>query len=45
MEPGFTVVGYELYFYIAYLESEEGEAVRILEFGNAAMSSVSGVFK
>jgi hypothetical protein len=45
VEPGFTVVGHELYFYIAYLESEEGEAVRILEFGNAATSSVSGVFK
>lgn len=45
VEPGFTVVGHELYFYIAYLESKEGEAVRILEFGNAATSSVSGVFK
>jgi hypothetical protein len=45
VEPGFTVVGHELYFYIAYLESEKGEAARILEFGNAATSSVSGVFK
>jgi len=45
VEPGFTVVGHELYFYVAYLESEHGEAVRILEFGNAAMRSVSGVFK
>jgi len=45
VEPGFTVVGHELYFYIAYLESEHGEAVRILQFGNAATSSVSGVFK
>lgn len=45
MEPGFTVVGHELYFYIAYIDSRQGEAVRILEFGNAATSSISGVFK
>ncbi|CAG5152963.1 uncharacterized protein ALTATR162_LOCUS2981 [Alternaria atra] len=45
VEPGFTVVGHELYFYIAYMDSGQGEAVRILEFGNAATSSMSGVFK
>lgn len=44
VEPGFTVVGHELYFYIAYMDSGHG-AVRILEFGNAATSSISGVFK
>ena len=45
VEPGFTVVGHELYFYVAYMDTGEGEAVRILEFGNAATSSVSGTFK
>jgi hypothetical protein len=45
VEPGFTVVGHELYFYIAYMDSGQGEAVRIIEFGNAATSSISGVFK
>ena len=44
VEPGFTVVGHELYFYIAYMDSGHG-AVRILEFGKAATSSISGVFK
>lgn len=40
-------MGHELYFYIAYMDSGQGEAVRILEFGNgnAATSSMSGVFK
>jgi hypothetical protein len=45
VELGFTVVGHELYFYIAYMDSGQGEAVRILEFGNAATSSMLGVFK
>jgi hypothetical protein len=45
VEPGFTIVGHEMYSYIAYLECEKGEAVHVLEFGNAATSSVSGVFK
>lgn len=45
VEPGFTVVGHELYFYIAYIDSGQDGAVRILEFGNAASSSISGVFK
>jgi len=45
IEPGFTIIRYELYFYIAYLESKEGEAVHILKFGNAATSSILGVFK
>jgi len=45
VEPGFTVVGHELYFYIAYMDPAQGGAVRILEFGNAATSSISGVFK
>lgn len=45
IEPGFTVVGHELYFYIAYMDSRQGEAVRILEFGNAATSSISGAFR
>ena len=45
VEPGFTVVGHELYCYIAYLESEKSEAVQVLEFNNAATSSVSCVFR
>lgn len=45
VEPGFTVVGHELYFYIAYMDSGQDEAVRLLEFGNAATSSISGVFR
>jgi hypothetical protein len=31
VEPGFTVVGHELYFYIAYLESEKGEAEPVIQ--------------
>lgn len=45
VEPGFTVVGHKMYFYIAYMDSGQGEAVRILELGNAASSSMSGAFK
>lgn len=45
IEPGFTIVGHEMYFYITYMDSRQGEAVRILEFGNAATSSMSGAFK
>lgn len=45
VEPGFTVVGHKLYFYIAYMDSGQDEAVRLLEFGNAATSSISGVFQ
>jgi hypothetical protein len=45
VEPAFTVVGHDLYQYIAYLDSEKGGAVRVLEFGQLATSSVSGIFK
>ncbi|KAF2460784.1 hypothetical protein BDY21DRAFT_360842 [Lineolata rhizophorae] len=45
VELGFTVVGHELYCYIVYLESDKGDTLYILEFGNAATSSVSGIFK
>jgi hypothetical protein len=45
VEPGFIVVGHELYYYIAYMDSGQGEAVRVLELDNVATSSMSGVFK
>ena len=45
IELGFTIIGHKLYFYIAYLESKEGKVVYILEFSNAVISSILGVFK
>ncbi|KAF2028946.1 hypothetical protein EK21DRAFT_90162 [Setomelanomma holmii] len=45
VEPGFAVVGHEVYCYIAYIDAkEEDETVRILEFRNATTNSISGVF-
>jgi hypothetical protein len=45
VEPGFAVVGHEVYCYVAYIDSnEEDETVRILEFRNGTTNSISGVF-